>query len=241
MAREAVTREERLAQAFIDLADTLVHGFDMLDLLLLLSERCVDVLEVAAAGVMLAGEAGELHLVAASDESLTVLETFEAQQGEGPCFDAYVTVDQVVAPDLGQAGARWPNFAPKAMEAGFRSAFGFPLRLRGDCIGALNLFNTEASTLDEADTRVGQALADAATIAILQARVLRESRDLGGQLQSALDSRVVIEQAKGILSHRLSIGMGEAFERLRRQSQEMNLPLREVARQVVDGTLAPDA
>lgn len=234
-----MTREQRLVQVFVDLADTLVRGFDVLDLLHVLCERCVEVLDVGAAGAMLGAEEHELRLVAASSEKMRVLEAFEAQNGEGPCFDAYVSIAQVLVPDLNETADRWPGFTSKALDAGYRSAFGFPLRLRGQCIGALNLFRSDVGELSVADGRAGQALADAVTIAILQERALRESRELGGQLQGALDSRVVIEQAKGMVRAELDVDMDEAFERLRRYSQARNRPLREVAQQVVDGVLAP--
>lgn len=141
---------------------------------------------------------------------MRVLEVFEVQNDEGPCLEAYRSGEQVVASDLGTASGRWPRFAPKAVEAGFHSAFGFPLRLRADRIGALNLFCTTASDLEEADVRAAQALADIAAIGILQERALREANALSEQLQHALDSRVMIEQAKGIVASQLDIDMGEA-------------------------------
>lgn len=231
-------REERLARALVGLTDTLVQGFDVLDFLHGLCEKCVDVLSVDAAGVLLADGGDELRLVAASSETMRVLEAFEAQHHEGPCVDAYRGVEQVLAADLAQARARWPGFVPKALDAGFGSAAGFPLRLRARCIGALNLFFAVPGTLP--DLVAAQAMADVATIAILQERARREAKALSGQLQHALASRVVIEQAKGIVSKALGVEMGEAFERLRGYSQDGNLPLTRVAESVVDGTLVPE-
>lgn len=233
-------REARLARAFVDLTDILVHGFDLLDYLHGLCERCVDVLDVDAAGVLLADEHHELRLVAASSERMRVLEAFEAQHREGPCVDAYRDVTQVLAPDLAETADRWPTFTPKALDAGFRSAAGFPLRLRDQCIGALNLFLVEPRTFPEPDLLAAQALADAAAIGILQERALREARDLSQQLRHALASRVAIEQAKGVVSRALGLDMDEAFERLRRFSQDHNQPLRTVAEQVASGAFDPE-
>jgi GAF domain-containing protein len=242
MPWNAESREARLARAFLELADTLVQAFDLLEFLEALCAWCVDILEVDAAGVLLVDEREhELRLVAASSERMRVLEVFESQQSEGPCVDAYRTVDQVIVPDLLPSADRWPRFTPKALESGFRSAFGFPLRLRDQCIGALNLFRTEPTTLGEMDARAAQALADAAAIGILQERALREARELSEQLQHALHSRVVIEQAKGIVSNGLVVDMEEAFERLRRFSRDRNEPLRTVAERIVDGSLPPES
>jgi GAF domain-containing protein len=233
-----VTREERLARAFVDLADTLVRDFEILDFLDLLCQRC-EVLDVSATGVLLADKDQELRLVAASSEAMRVLEVFEVQNDEGPCLEAYRSGEQVVATDLSEASSRWPRFAPKAMEEGFRAAFGFPLRLRTDRIGALNLFCTTASDLEPADVRAAQALADIAAIGILQERALTEAHALSEQLQHALHSRVIIEQAKGIVASQLGVDMGEAFDRLRRHSRQRNVPLRDVAAATIDGELPP--
>lgn len=233
-------REERLVRAFVELTDTLVADFDVLDFLHGLCEKCVDVLDVEAAGVLLADEGHELRLVSASSERMRVVEAFEAQHHEGPCVDAYRGVERVLAEDLAKARARWPVFVPKALDAGFGSAAGFPLRLRAQCIGALDLLLTAPGTLSGPDLVVAQALADVATVAVLQERALREARELSGQLQHALASRVVIEQAKGIVSKALGVDMEEAFARLRRYSQDWNLALSDVAERVVGRALAPE-
>lgn len=236
----AAMRESRLARTLIELTDTLVHGFEVVDLLHVLCERCVDVLEVDAAGVLLADEHGRLRLVAASSEQMRVLEAFEAQHREGPCVDAFQGVSQVV-PELADAGDRWPMFAPRALDAGFHSAASFPLRLRLQCIGSLNVFLRAPGTLPETELGAAQALADAATIGILQERTLSESRGLSAQLQQALASRITIEQAKGVTSRALGVDVDQAFDRLRRYSQDKNEPIRDVAQQVVNGTLAPES
>jgi GAF domain-containing protein len=229
-----------MARSFVDLADTLVRDFEILEFLDLLCRRCVEVLDVAAAGVLLADKGGALRLVAASSEAMRVLEVFEVQHDEGPCLEAYRSGEQIETGDLSHASSRWPRFAPKAVEAGFRRAFGFPLRLRTDRIGALNLFRTTATDLDAADIRAAQALADIAAIGILQERALREANALSEQLQHALNSRVTIEQAKGMVVSKLGIGMGEAFERLRGHSRHQNILLRDVAAAVIDGGLRPE-
>lgn len=234
-----MTREARLAQAFIDLADTLVQNFDVLDLLRRLCERCVEILDAEAAGLLLVDEHRALRVVAVSDENHGVMEVFEAQHTQGPCYDAYARVEQVLAADLGDVQPRWPDFIPLALARDWHAASAFPLRLRGQCLGALGLLERPTAALVEADAGAAQALADAATIAILQERRAREARELNEQLRGALGSRVVIEQAKGIVSARLHVGLEVAFQQLRRYSQDQNIPVRDVARRVVAGTVAP--
>ncbi len=233
-----MTREARLAQAFIDLADTLVQDFDVDDVLRRLCESCVEVLDVEVAGLLLVDENRSLRVVAVSDEDHGVVEIFEAQHTQGPCYDAHTRVEQVLAADLGDA-PRWPNFTPLALARGLHAASAFPLRLREQCLGALGLLERSPGTMVDADVGATQALADAATIAILQDRRSRDADELNDQLRRALGSRVVIEQAKGIVSARLHVGLEVAFQRLRRYSQDQNIPVRDVARQVVAGTVAP--
>lgn len=227
----------RLGRVFVELADTLVADYEVLDFLYLVCERCAEVLDVEAVGALLTTSAGELTLSAASTEEMRVLELFEAQQREGPCYDAFVTGEVVVAADLTEGGDRWPRFAPRALEAGFRSVSGFPLRLRDDVIGALNMFRRAASGLDEEEITVARTLADAATIGIMNERVVREARLRSEQLQHALDSRVVIEQAKGVLAERLEVSPGEGFERLRRYARDHRRGVHGVAQDVVAGEL----
>lgn len=223
----------------MDLADTLVGDYDLLDYLEDLCRRCVDVLDVAAAGVLLVDqETSGLRPVAASSEKMRVLELFEYQQDEGPSLDAYRSGQHVMA-DLANSSARWPTFSTKALAAGFGAVFAFPLRLRDQRLGALNLLRHQAGPLGEVDTLAAQALADAATIGILQERGLTEAQVLADRLQHALDSRVCIEQAKGIVSSQLELDMEQAFEQIRCYSKDYNQRLREVAKAVVAGTLAP--
>jgi hypothetical protein len=231
-----MNREQRLAEAFVELADTLVDDFDVIDFLQVLAARCVELLDVGAAGIMLAAHAGALVTVAASDERARLLELFEIQNDEGPCRDCYRAGAAVVNVDLEGARTRWPLFAPQAIAAGFGSANALPLRLRSQVVGSLNLFQAGTAGLDGAGLRMAQALADAATIGILQQRTVRRSEVAAAQLQGALTSRIVIEQAKGVLAERLQIRADDAFEVLRGAARSRNLLLSELARDVANGS-----
>jgi hypothetical protein len=222
----------------VDRAESLVDDFDVVELLSLLADRCVEVLGVSAAGVMLVAPEGDLRVIASSSEAMRVVELFELQSEEGPCMDCYATGEAVLNQDLTVAG-RWSRFAPVAVEAGFRSAHALPMRVRGAVIGALNLFARHAGVLSDADIVAGQALAAVATIAILQQRVVAEARIVNDQLNTALTSRVVIEQAKGVLAERTGLSMQAAFEAMRRYARDNNLRLADVAGHVIDNTLAP--
>jgi len=232
MAREAL-----LARTFVELADTLVDHFDVVDLLTLLAERCVETLTVSASGVMLVAAEGNLRVVASSSEAMRVVELFELQHEEGPCLDCYRQGEAVLNQDLAATDNRWPRFAPVAIEAGFRIVHALPMRLRGSIIGALNLFQTDTRTIEAADVLAGQALADIATIAVLQHRAALEAQVVNAQLTYALNSRIVIEQAKGVLAERAGLGMEQAFTKLRNHARNHNLRLVDVAEHVIDGTL----
>src|ERR1700733_1428398 len=192
MAREAI-----LARTFVELVDTLVEDFDVVEVLTALANRCVDVLNVGAAGLMLIAPEGDLRVMASSSEAMRVLELFELQSEEGPCLDCYRTGQPVVNQDLATINGRWPRFATEALAAGFRSVHALPMRLRGLVIGARNLFHVEAGEMRQVDVDTAQSLADVATIAILQHRAAHDAQALNEQLNNALNSRVVIEQAKG--------------------------------------------
>ncbi len=220
----------------MELADTLVAEFDVIDFLQILAGRCVELLDVAAAGLVLADHSGALVTVAASDERARLLELFEVQNDEGPCRDCYQLGAAVVNVDLAGARERWPRFAPQAITAGFHAANALPLRLRSQVIGSLNLFQVVPGGLGGQQLRVAQALADAATIGILQQRTLRNAEVIAGQLQTALTSRVIIEQAKGVLSERLRISTDEAFRVLRATARSRNRLLSDLAREVAGGT-----
>ena len=230
-------RETRLARTLVELADTLVADFDVVDLLTLLADRCVDVLDVGAAGLMLAPPDGGLRVMASSSEAMRVLELFELQAQEGPCLDCYRTAQQVVNQDLATVDGRWPRFAREALDAGFHSVHALPMRLRGTVIGALSLFNRDAGEMREADLDAAQAFADVATIAILQHRAVVEAHVLNEQLNHALNSRIAIEQAKGVLAEREGLTMEGAFATLRQHARSHNLLLVNVASDVISGAL----
>ena len=238
----ALTREQLLSETFVALADTLVDDFDVVEFLSMLSERCVELFDAEAAGVMLVGApGGPLQLMASSSERMRLIELFELQGDEGPCPECYRRGGVVGEADLETTSGRWPVFSGVALRAGFRAVYAVPMRLRGEVIGALNLFRNRAGTLPEADLRAAQALADVATLGILQHRSQSEARSLAEQLQHALDSRVVIEQAKGKLAERSRISVDEAFSVLRGYARHHNRHLSDVAQEVTDGTLQASA
>jgi transcriptional regulator with GAF, ATPase, and Fis domain len=226
--------QELLSDTFVDLADTMVAEFDVIDFLHLLSDRAVQLLGASAAGVMLADPRGQLRLVAASSEAVRLLEIFQLEGEEGPCLDTVRTGQPVIAPDLRDAQQRWPRFAPAALQAGFTAVHALPMRLREHVLGGLNLFRDHAGPFDAADVRVGQALADTATIGLLHERNLRRAEVVGEQLQAALNSRVVIEQAKGKLAERAGLDMDTAFTALRNYARERNLRLSALAQSFID-------
>jgi transcriptional regulator with GAF, ATPase, and Fis domain len=236
-----VQNESLLVRTLVELADTLVDDFDVVDLLTLLSDRCVEVLDVSAAGLMLVAPQGDLRVVASSSEAMRLVELFELQSDEGPCLDCYRSGLAVVNQDLAADNGRWPRFAAVALRAGFHSAHAVPMRLRGAVIGALNLFRASVGELGEADVFAAQALADVATIAILQHRFGLHAQVVNEQLNEALNSRIVIEQAKGVIAERAGIDMDKAFSRLRHHARANNLRLAEVARDIAQGALAVDA
>jgi GAF domain-containing protein len=234
-----VTREERLVRTLVQLADSLVDDFDVVDLTVLLTERCVELLDAAAAGLLLRGGQGGLNLMAATSEAAGAVELFQIQTDEGPCRDCILTGMPVNVADLAAETERWPRFAPVGVEAGFRAAHAVPMRLRTEVIGALNLFRLQPTMLARSDLTVAQALADIATIALLQSRAIYESQVVTDQLEEALQSRVLIEQAKGILAESGRVGMDEAFTRLRRFARSAQRHLADIAQEIVDGTLPP--
>jgi transcriptional regulator with GAF, ATPase, and Fis domain len=236
----AATVGERLAQTFVELADTLVAGYDLMEFLQTLTERCVELLEINAAGLLLAGADGTLRLVAASTEQARVVELLQLQHDEGPCPDSFRTGVAVIVSDIRSpaAVARWPRFAAAAAELGVAGVHSLPMRLRDQVIGTLNLFTRVPGSLEPAVARAARALVDVATIGILQERAIRERELVAGQLQTALNSRVVIEQAKGILAERLQTSPDEAFLLLRRYARNHNQALTELAGDVIRGTAA---
>ncbi|MEV4414758.1 GAF and ANTAR domain-containing protein [Catellatospora sp. NPDC049609] len=224
----------RLAQVFVEIADTLVDEFDLIDFLQMLAGHTADLLDGSPVGLLLADPHGRLEFVAASDENVKLLELFQVQNHEGPCLDAFRTGRPVVNADLQLASGRWPLFAPKAVQAGFRSVHAFPLRLRAECIGAMNVFSSDVGgRLAETDAQIVQALADVAAIGLLQARAVSRGEQLTEQLQGALNSRIVIEQAKGAVAQLRGVSVDDAFALIRTYSRSRNLRMGDVARAVI--------
>ena len=228
-----------LMRTIVELADNLVDDFDVIDLLSLLSDRCVDALDVAAAGVMLASASGALQVAASSSETMRTLELFQLQSDQGPCIEAYRSGNAVINIDLSAMGGRWPEFAARATAAGFHSAHSLPMRLRGRTLGALNMLHTARGPFEEADISAAQALADIATIAIVQHQIIVSAQTLNNQLNVALNSRIVIEQAKGKISQANGVEMDQAFRRLRQHARNRNLRLSDFAEQVANGGIDP--
>ena len=231
-----MSREALLVHTLVELADNLVEDFDVIDVLTVLSDRCVEALDIDSAGVMLVGPMGELQVVASSSDSMRGLEVFELQANEGPCVDCYRSGAPITNLELEGSEVRWPRFARRAVAEGFHSVHALPMHLRGTTIGALNLFHTDPGSLSDEDVLVAQALADVATIAIIQHQTSVGATALNDQLGEALNSRVIIEQAKGRISEASGRDMDEAFHRLRNHARNHNLRLTELASHVVDGT-----
>jgi GAF domain-containing protein len=232
-------REALLVQTLVDLADSLVEDFDVIDVLSLLGDRCVQTLDVAEAGVMLAAPNGELQVVASSSETMRSLELFQLQANEGPCVDCFRSGQPIVNVALSESDGRWPLFTMRAMAQGIHSVHSLPMRLRGRTIGALNMFRTTAGAMREDDVVVAQALADVATIAILQHEVAADALLLNSQLSQALNSRVIIEQAKGKVSESAGLTMDQAFQRLRNHARNHNARLTVLCRDIAAGTMDP--
>ena len=232
-----MSREPRLASVFVELADTLVAEFDVIDFLHTLADRSVELLGAEAAGLMLADQRGNLQLVASSAESARLLEVFELQNAEGPCLDCFRTGEQLVNLDDATMQARWPSFWAETKQSGFGSAHALPMRLRHEVIGAINLFGSAGASLSDQDIAIGQAMADVATIGLLQERSVRQKEVLAEQLQTALNSRVLIEQAKGVLAERAQVPIDTAFTLMRSHARGHNRTLSSVAIDIVNGSL----
>ena len=230
-----------LAERLVSLADTLVEDYDVMELLNHLVFSCVELLGVSAAGLLLVDRDGKLKPLAFSDEDAKFLELFQLHNGEGPCMDVLRSGAAVTATDLTQTRDRWPQFTPAALAHGFHSVQAVPLRLRGTCIGGLNLFASDQKPLGGPDQKVAQAMADMATIGILQQRSRDQAAVLAAQLQEALDSRIVIEQAKGVLAGRANVDPNEAFHALRDFARTTNQRLSAVAAMLVQRQLDADA
>ncbi len=224
---------DRVADTFVEFADTLVEEFDLIEFLHMVTSTAADLAGSSAAGLLLTDAHGQLQFMAASDERTELLELFQIQMAEGPCLDCFRQGAAVVNADLRDAYDRWPRFAPQAVAIGFRSVHAFPLRLRREVIGALNLFSVDVGSIDSVDARTVQALADVATIGLLQERAVQRGEVLAEQLQGALNSRIVIEQAKGAIAQAHGCTIDEAFIVLRTYCRNNGLKLSAVAREVV--------
>jgi GAF domain-containing protein len=231
-------REEWLARTFVELADTLVADFDVIDFMSVVVERCAELLGVAEVGISLVAARGELRVMASSTERVRAVELVEFQSDEGPCRDCLISGEQVLNQRLDRSAERWPRFTAGAREAGFQMVHALPLRLRSDVIGAMNIFSPDLRELLPEDVNLLQALADAATIGILQERAVKHGTELAGQLQGALNSRIVIEQAKGIVAERRQVDMETAFAMLRRHARSNRIQLSDVARAVIDKSIS---
>lgn len=234
-----MTPEQRLARTLIELADTLVEDFDVVDLTVRLTERSIELVDADAAGLLLVSGHGGLSLMAATSEATEIVELFQIQNDEGPCRDCIETGAPVNVADLTDEFDRWPAFAPVAVQSGFRAAHAVPMRLRAQVLGALNLFRGEPGLLRPSDLAIAQALADMASIALLQSRAIHEAHVVADQLEHALQSRIIIEQAKGVLAQSAGIGVDEAFGRMRRFARSGGHHLTDVAARIVDGSMAP--
>ncbi|MDP1878693.1 MAG: GAF and ANTAR domain-containing protein [Actinomycetota bacterium] len=228
-----VLMAERVAEVFVEFADTLVKPFEQIDFLHMLTSRATELVGTADAGLLLADPTGRLQFMAASDERTELLELLQVQVQEGPCQDCFRIGTPVINADLLEATDRWPQFAPRALAAGFRSVHAFPLRLRHEVIGALNLFGTDVGAMTPTEVRIVQALADVATIGLLQERAIRRSEVLTEQLQEALTTRTIIEQAKGAIAQSRGCSIDEAFVLLRDYCRRHNLGLSTVAQATV--------
>lgn len=242
------SREARLNATFVIAADTLIADYDMVDLMHTLVRECTEILGATAGGLMLTDSDGRLQLIASTSESADLVEVMQLSAGAGPCIECFTTGTAVSVADIDASGVRWPAFRQAALEQGFLSAHATPMRLRGEVVGTVNLFSAKIGEMRRRDAAVAQALADVATIGILQERLNSHSQILAEQLQRALDSRIVIEQAKGVLAQATSLSMDDSFNAIRAYARNHNLPLRVVADKITSRTLdlragdaAPDA
>jgi GAF domain-containing protein len=229
-----MSRAGRVSAAFVKIADTLVADYDVFDLLHTLVDESVGILDAAAAGLVLVDPAGDLQVMASTSEESQLVEVLQLEAGTGPCVDCYRTGAVVAIDDIATQGDRWPLFQSSALSQGFRSLHAVPMRLRSRTIGALNLFGHEAGPLPADDAAIAQAFADVATITLLQERAARETALINEQLQRALNSRILIEQAKGVIAHTSNVDMNAAFALLRGYARAHNRTLYETADMIIN-------
>jgi len=228
-------RERRIAAAFVELADTLADDFDIVGYLCVLTGLCVELLPIKAAGVLLADHSGQLRAMAVSDEASRLLELLEMQNDEGPSLSCFRSGALIANASLDPATTRWPAFAARARSSGYAITHALPLRLRHTVVGVLNLFADTPDPLGRPDLDLVRSMAEAATIGILHQRAFVRGVETTVQLQHALTSRIVIEQAKGVLAERMQIPAEEAFAVLRAHARNHNLRLSTVAQAVAEG------
>jgi transcriptional regulator with GAF, ATPase, and Fis domain len=228
------TREDLIADTFVELADSLVAGFEVPDFLDRLVQRAVELLDADAAGIMLADSQGQLQVLAASSHDVRLLELFELQGDSGPCLDSFRSGEAVTPPDLAAMHATWPVFSARSEAAGYRSAQAVPMRLREDVIGAMNVFRVAEGALVGSQLKLARALADVASVALIAERTISAREVVADQLQGALNSRVVLEQAKGMLAERTGMDVDQAFVQLRDHARKSGRSLRDVAIAVVE-------
>jgi hypothetical protein len=224
-----VVTSERLADVFVEFADTLIDDYDVIEFLLMVTNRTAELVGASDVGLLLADQRGRLQFMAASNEDVKRLELFQLQVNEGPCRDAFQSGEPVVNAYVLAATDLWPHFAPRAKAEGYRSAHAFPLRLRQEVIGAIGVFGPDVRRLTAAEIHVAQALGHVATIGLLQERAIRRGEVLAEQLQSALNSRIVIEQAKGAIAQFRNVSVDDAFVLLRDHARRTKTRLGDVA------------
>jgi len=238
---KSLQRQALLAQRFVRLADTLVDDFDVVEVLDDLMGTCLDLLDVDQAGLLLTDPQGNLQRLASSSEEARLLELLQVQTREGPCFEAVQSGQTIIVDRIDETHDRWPTFAPRAVADGFRSVYAFPMRLRQEVIGSLGMFGADPGTLEPVEVQLVQALADVATIGLLQERAIHRGEVLTEQLQSALNSRIVIEQAKGVIAQTYGTTVDTAFEMIRTYCRRNHLRLSQVTREIVtDPSAIPD-
>jgi len=233
-----LTREAQLLKTFAKLADTLVVGYDVVDLLQLLVDTCHDLLDASAAGILLMDRAGELDLVVSTSESSRIVEMMQLGAEAGPCIESFRTGRVISLTDIRHSPPEWSRFRDSTLEQGFASVYAIPLRLRETTIGTLNLLRTATGELQVQDRVAAQAFADVATIGILHERSLRESLIVREQLQGALNSRIIIEQAKGVVAYTRGISTDDAFTLIRNYAKSHQASIADVSRQLVEMTLS---
>lgn len=236
-----MNREREIINAFVEMSNELVDDYDVVDVLTRLTGHCAHLLDVSSAGLLLADGRGVLHLAASSSERIHHLEIFQLQRNEGPCLDCFRDGEQVLVPDMAAQEQRWPHFARAAKDVGFQSVHALPMRLTGEVLGALGLFGDEPGTLSTDDLALAQALLHVASVAIVNDRSATDRATVNSQLQRALTSRIIVEQAKGALAQAGGLSMEDAFAILRRYARDHSTKLSVTAGQVVDRELTYEA